>query len=282
MEAEDIEVSLLLEGIYQKYGYDFRKYSKASIKRRIKHLLAKTEASNISALTHELLHCPDQFTLALPELTVTTSEMFRDPVFFRCLRTQLVPILKTYPNPKIWIAGCSTGEEIYSIAIVLHETGLLDSTTIFATDINKLALSSAKSGIYPAENITGIMNRYHQSGGSMPFSNYFHAGYGAIRVEGFLKKNIVFAEHNLSTDSHFIKAQAVFCRNVLIYFDRDLQERVISLFADSLDRGGFLCLGSKESIDFLEVRARFRDFDSINRIYRLPVPGAPSSKEMLI
>lgn len=268
MKNEDIEIQLLLEAIYLKYGYDFRNYSKASIKRRIKYRFAKAGLPNITAMQYKILHDKTFFKTLLLDLSINVTEMFRDPSFYVALREKVLPILRTYPFIKIWHAGCSSGEEVYSTAIILKEEGLLDKALIYATDINEVVLKKAKEGIYPIDQIKEYTTNYQKSGGHESFSDYYTAKYDAAIMDKSLKKHIVFSQHNLATDSVFGEMNLVMCRNVLIYFDKELQSRVIGLFSDSLVRKGLLCLGSKESIRFSEYADYFKEFVAKEKIYQ--------------
>jgi chemotaxis protein methyltransferase CheR len=267
-QVDDIEVDLIAEAIYQVYGYDFRHYAKASFKRRLRSLVQDLKLQSISHLQHELLHKPEVFADKLPQLTVTVSEMFRDPSFFTALRDQVIPTLRTYPTIKIWHAGCSTGEEVYSLAIILLEEGLLDRSVIYATDINPNVLKSARDGIYPISAIKDFTRNYQKSGGKEAFSDYYTTGYGGARFLPRLKERIVFSEHNLATDDVFVECQLIICRNVLIYFDLELQQRVVDLFARSLTYKGFLGLGSKESLRYVPAGRFFTDYVGNEKIYR--------------
>src|SRR3954464_3905495 len=257
---EEIEIRLLLDAIYLRYHYDFRRYSAASIKRRLSAAKAQMNAETLSALQDKVLRDPQVFTRLLQFLTVGVSDMFRDPNFFRVLREQVVPELRTYPSIRVWIAGCSTGEELYSFAIVLREEGLLDRTTLYATDINPEALHKAEQGLYPIERLQAFTENHRLSGSPCSLSEYYTAGYGSATFDRTLRKNVVFSDHSLATDSVFAEVQLVSCRNVLIYFDRPLQDRALGLMKDSLCRRGFLGLGSKESLMFSEHATSFRDF----------------------
>lgn len=248
----DIEAGLLIDAIYRRYGYDFRGYSEASLKRRLTALMLKSGAASLSLLQHEILHKPEFFAAALADLTVTTSELFRDPAFFRTLREQVFPVLRTYPTFKVWHAGCSTGEEVYSLAIALKEAGLYDRAVIYATDLNPAALRVASEGIYQNEAMKLAPAAYLASGGLKRLEDYCTEGYGAVRFDKALRENIVFSEHNLVTDDVFSEMNLILCRNVLIYFKRDLQDRVLDLFSRSLIYKGFLCLGTKETVRFLK------------------------------
>lgn len=267
-DAEELEFKLVLEAIHLKYGYDFRGYASASLGRRAKALLSKFGIKDFGHLLQRLLKEPDFFRTVLPYLTVTTSEMFRDPQFFKSMREHVIPALKTFASLNIWIAGCSYGQEAYSLAILLHEEGLLDRTVIFATDVNPVALKSAREGIFAAENIQLYTRNYVEAGGARAFSDYYTADYGFARMASFLKDNMVFSEHNLGTDGVFSEMNLVTCRNVLIYFDKELQNRVLNLFRESLRFRGFLCLGSKENIRFSNQAYAFENVDAKNKIYQ--------------
>jgi chemotaxis protein methyltransferase CheR len=268
MSNENIEIGLLLDAIYRRYGYDFRNYTKASIKRRLRHYLTKTGLPNFSAMQHRLIYDEDFFKSLLLDLTVNVTEMFRDPSFYRSIRKNVVPILKTYPNIKVWHAGCSTGEEVYSMAILLEEEGLLDRTQIYATDIDDKVLEIAKEGIYPLERIKAYTENYQKAKGKKSFSDYYRAGYDAAIIKKSLKRNIVFTSHNLVTDSVFGEFHLIVCRNVLIYFNKELQNHVLKLFEQSLIRRGILALGSKETIQFSTSEKVFSEFDKDERIYQ--------------
>jgi chemotaxis protein methyltransferase CheR len=265
---EDIEIKLLIEGVAMRYGYDFRDYAQASFKRRIKHLLAKNNFPSISDLQHEILKSTDFFNQVLAEITVTTSEMFRDPPVFQALREHVIPVLKTYPAFKVWHAGCSSGEEVYSFAIMLYEAGLIERAVIYATDINPRALANAKEGIYINEDIKKFATNYLESGGTEDFSNYFTTAYGSSKIIPEIKKNILFSEHNLVTDDVFSEVHIILCRNVMIYFDRQLQNRALNLFSRSLIYKGFLCMGSKETPRFLDRSTDFEDVSPAHKIFR--------------
>lgn len=268
IENEDIEIRLLLEAIYLKYGYDFRSYSDAHIKRRILHRLTLSGLSNVSELQHKVLYDKDFCSTLLSDFSINVTEMFRDPSFYKAFRKEVVPVLKTYPFIKIWHAGCSTGEEVYSMAILLKEEGLYDRSQIYATDFNKEVLQRAREGIYAIDNIKQFTYNYQQSGGSASFADYYIAKYDSVILEQSLKKKIVFADHNLVTDDVFGEMHVICCRNVLIYFNKELQNKVINLFSKSLGSGCFLCLGSKESLRFLSSSSSFESFVETERIYQ--------------
>ena len=265
---ESVERHLLLEGIYLKYGYDFRQYSETALNRRIEQIMKSLGLQSEVDLLAVVLKDGDLFYRILPTFTVTTSEMFRDPNFFLSLRQNIAPILKTYANLNIWIAGCSTGEEVHSLAILLNEEGLLERSTIFATDINTHALKSAKEGIYNLDSIKDFTRNYVAAGGKGSPSDYYTADYNRARMRSFLRENVVFAEHNLATDGVFIEAHLILCRNVLIYFNRGLQDRAMSLFHQSLAPRCFLALGSKETTRFSEFADDFSCLDKENKIYQ--------------
>jgi chemotaxis protein methyltransferase CheR len=268
LAIEQIEINLLLEAIHQRYGYDFRQYSQTSIKRRLRHHLAKTKYQTISALIPEILHDPAAFQALILDLSVTVTEMFRDPWFFLALRQKVFPYLKTFPFINVWQAGCATGEEVYSLAILLKEEGLYARTRIYATDINDAALEKAKTRIYPLEQIKTYSANYQKAGGQKSLADYYQARYHSTIFEASLQDNITFANHNLATDGVFAEMHLILCRNVLIYFDRALQNRVLSTFRDSLCYNGFLCLGSKETLQFSDVQNDFVEFSAPEKIYQ--------------
>lgn len=266
--AGDIELRLLMEAIYLRYNHDFRDYTGASQKRRVAYALEQMQFRSISALQEQVLRDPEVFARLLQFLTIPVSEMFRDPSYFLALREHVVPVLHTYPSIKVWIAGCSTGEEVYSMAILLKEEGLLERALIYATDINPQSLEKARQGIFPAEAVRDYTANYQRSGGRRAFSDYYTAAYGGARFDPALRANVIFADHSLATDSVFAETHLVSCRNVLIYFNRRLQDRALGLFHDSLCYRGFLGLGSKESIDFSAYGERFDTVSRPDRIYR--------------
>ena len=266
VQVEDIEIRLLLEAIYQLYGYDFRSYSPASMRRRIMHRLTMSGFSTVLEMTDRVLRDRQFFVTLLNDLTVNVTEMFRDPEFYKAFREEVVPVLKTFPFIKIWHAGCSTGEEIYSMAILLEEEGLYERAMLYATDIYKNVLAAAKKGIYPIHAFKQYTDNYRRAGGRQSLSDYATARYDSVIMEQRLKRNIVFADHDLATDQVFGEMHVILCRNVLIYFDRPLQQRVFKLFGESLDMGGFLCLGTKESLRF---SGNEESFDVVNRSLRI-------------
>ena len=266
VQVEDIEIRLLLEAIYQLYGYDFRSYSPASMRRRIMHRLTMSGFSTVLEMTDRVLRDRQFFVTLLNDLTVNVTEMFRDPEFYKAFREEVVPVLKPFPFIKIWHAGCSTGEEIYSMAILLEEEGLYERAMLYATDIDKNVLAAAKKGIYPIHAFKQYTDNYRRAGGRQSLSDYATARYDSVIMEQRLKRNIVFADHDLATDQVFGEMHVILCRNVLIYFDRPLQQRVFKLFGESLDMGGFLCLGTKESLRF---SGNEESFDVVNRSLRI-------------
>lgn len=268
MKIDPIEEKLFLEGVFLRYGYDFRRYSRASLSRRIENVLTRMHASDPLDLLKIVLRDREQFEKMLSMMTVTTTEAFRDPFLFRALREKVIPVLRTYPTLKIWNAGCSTGEEVYTLAILLEEEGLLARTTIYATDINLEALRTAREGTYPLDVMKVFTKNYAEFGGTGHPSNYYTADYGFAKFSRSLKENIVFSEHNLATDGVFTEAHLVMCRNVLIYFNRDLQNRVFDLFSKTLISRGFLVLGSRETVRFSDSAADFDVVDASARIYQ--------------
>jgi chemotaxis protein methyltransferase CheR len=267
-ELERVEIELLLEGVFRHYGFDFRSYAYASIRRR---LWKRTEAeglSSISELQARVLHDGSAMERLLLDLSVSVTAMFRDPEFYRVFREDVVPLLRTYPFIRIWHAGCSTGEEVYSTAIVLEEEGLLERTRIYATDINGAVLQQARAGIFPLNRMQEYTENYIRAGGTRSFSEYYTAKYDGALFSPSLTRNTVFSQHNLVTDRSFSEFTVIFCRNVLIYFDRELQNRVHTLFYDSLVTLGILALGSKESLRFSQYEPCYEKLHSRERLYR--------------
>jgi chemotaxis protein methyltransferase CheR len=268
LKIEDIEIQLLLEGLYQRYHYDFRHYALASVKRRLKQAREQMGFRSFSALQESLLHDPGMLAHILGYLTVQVSEMFRDPSYFRAIREKIVPHLRTYPSLKVWIAGCSSGEELYSFVILFREEGLEQRTLFYATDINQDALGKAEAGIYDLDRIKLFTENHRKSGGKSSLSDYYSAAYGKASFDKSLRKQVVFSDHSLVTDAVFAEMHLVSCRNVLIYFDRALQDRALGLFKDSLARKGFLGLGSKESMRFSDHAGSFSDCVREEKIYQ--------------
>ncbi|TWG83107.1 chemotaxis protein methyltransferase CheR [Cupriavidus gilardii J11] len=264
----DIELELLLEGIYRKYQHDFRGYSRASLRRRLSQALRDLKLDTLSQLQDRMLRDSALFTRLFQYLTVQVSEMFRDPSYFRALREQVVPVLKTYPSLKVWVAGCSSGEELWSLAILFAEEGLHERTTFYATDINPAALAEARAGVYDVARLRAFGRNYLAAGGQHSLGDYYHAAYGKAKFDASLVTRAVFADHSLATDSVFQEAQLISCRNVLIYFDRSLQDRALGLFRDALVRHGFLGLGSKESLQFSAHAEAFEAVMPADRLYR--------------
>jgi len=269
MDDFDIEIRLFLDAIYHRYHYDFRAYAMQSMKRRLRAAMQRLGCRTLSQLQDRVLHDPELFPGLLDFLTVHVSEMFRDPPFFLALREKVVPILRTYPSLKIWVAGCSAGEEAYSMAILLHEEGLLTRSLIYATDINPRALQRAEAGVFDVQSVAGFTENHRRSGAPVSLSEYYTAAYGSALFDKALRRNIVFSDHSLATDSVFAEVQLITCRNVLIYFDRGLQERAIGLFRDALCPNGFIGIGSKESLRFSRHGAAFVPVSTEERIYQM-------------
>ena len=268
LENQRLEIRLLLEAIYQKSGYDFRGYASAHIKRRLDHVRARNSIPSFCEMIRRLIYDAGFFDEILQALSINVTEMFRDPEFYRAVRKSVVPHLKTYPFIKVWHAGCAAGQEVYSMAILLDEEGMRERTQIYATDINPQVLEAARRGIYPLESVRQYTANYQKSGGQASFADYYTAGYESVAIAADLKKNVLFSPHNLVTDGIFGEMNVIFCRNVLIYFGDDLQDNVVKLFLDSLCNGGFLCLGSKESLRFSAHADAFDVVDAREKIYR--------------
>jgi len=269
IDLQDIEVELFVRGLKLRYGYDFSQYAPASLKRRVLQLVQSQRVGTVSELTSRLLHEPGFLDTVLEGLSVPVSEMFRDPEVFRALREQVLPVLASYPQINIWQAGCAHGQEVYSLAILLEEAGLYERTQIYATDFNESALRHAQEGIYPAKEAQLWSRNYLAAGGSYSLADYYSARYELIKLDQRLRRHVTFANHNLVTDEVFCEAHMVMCRNVLIYFSDPLQDRTLALFRDSLVRGGFLCLGTRESLDFAPSAGDFTPVNAALRIYRL-------------
>lgn len=270
--VEDLEIQLLLDALYQRYHYDFRHYARASIKRRLTQARQRLGFTSISAMQESVLHDPASLPRLLDHLTVQVSEMFRDPSYFRALREQVLPHLRTYPSLKVWVAGCSNGEELYSLSILFREEGLGARTLFYATDINPNALRAAEAGVYPLDQIRRFTENHQKSGARASLSDYYTADYGRAVFDKTLRSQVVFSDHSLVTDAVFAEMHLISCRNVLIYFDRPLQDRAIGLFRDFLARKGFLGLGSKESLRFTGHAAAFSDFVRDEKIYQRREP----------
>ena len=267
-ELERIEIELLLEGVFRRYGFDFRSYAFASIRRRLWKRIEAEGVHTITELQGRVLHEPEAMERLLLDLSVNVTAMFRDPGFYSVFRREVVPLLRTYPFIRIWHAGCSTGEEVYSTAIVLEEEGLLDRARVYATDINDVVLQQARGGIFPLNRMQEYTENYIRAGGTRSFSEYYTAKYDGALFKPALTRNVVFAQHNLVTDRSFAEFNVIFCRNVLIYFDRELQERVHALFYDSLATFGILALGSKESLRFSQYEDCYERLNSREKLYR--------------
>ncbi len=268
MLLEESEIRMLIYSIYEKYGYDFSNYSKASIRRRLIRILDLLEFNNLKELQSWLLKSNENFERFLNEVTVNVTEMFRDPTFFKSLKERVFPYLKTFPYTKIWHAGCSTGEEMYSLAILLEEAKLLSKAQVYGTDINTNVIREAREGIYPLKEMADYSRNYVRAGGKESLSNYYLAKFDSAIFSSHIKQNLLFSYHNLVTDSSFNEFNLIVCRNVLIYFDRELQAKVFQLFLDSLPPLGYLALGSKESVLFDKQRDQFEVIDEKERIYR--------------
>jgi chemotaxis protein methyltransferase CheR len=264
----DQEVQQLIEAVYRAYHYDFRRYAFASLKRRLSAAMSRFHCATMAELQERVLRDATQFQALLDYLTVQVSEMFRDPGYFLALRAHVLSRLATYPSLKLWVAGCSTGEEVYSLAILLQEEGLLARTHIYATDINARALAKAEAGVYDIDRIAGFTENHQRSGASTSLSSYYTANYGRAVFDRALRRQVVFSDHSLATDSVFSEVQMVSCRNVLIYFQRDLQDRAVGLFREALCPGGFLGIGSRESLRFSAHAGGFTEVVADQRIYQ--------------
>ncbi|RBW71161.1 protein-glutamate O-methyltransferase CheR [Bacillus taeanensis] len=265
---ERIEIELLLEGVYRYYGFDFRNYAFSFIKRRIFQLLQKESLTSVSALQEQILYNPNMMKKLFHAFSINVTEMFRDPSFFKTLRIKVIPLLKDQPIIRIWHIGCSTGEEVYSMAILLYEEGVLDQAQIYATDINGTVLEKAKLGAFPIESMQHYTKNYHLSGGKQAFSEYYTAKNNEVVFHSFLKKNIVFAQHNAALDHSINEFHIIICRNVLIYFNKQLQNEVQKLIYESLSPLGFLGLGKREEVRFTSYGNCYKVYDSAEKWYR--------------
>ncbi|MDE3072097.1 MAG: protein-glutamate O-methyltransferase CheR [Pseudomonadota bacterium] len=274
LAREGIELELFIQAMHRRHGYDFSQYAPASLRRRVRQLAERFGCDSISALTGRALHEPKLLPQLLEGLSVPVSDMFRDPAVFRALREKVLPLLASYPQINIWQAGCAHGEEVYSLAILLEEEGLYERSRIFATDLSANALRQAEEGIYPLREAKQWSRNYQAAGGTRSLVDYYNARYDLLKLDDQLRRNITFAQHNLASDRVFCEAHLVLCRNVLIYFSNPLQDHCLALFRDSLVRGGFLCLGMCESIDFADSAGDFAAADASLRIYRLAANGA--------
>lgn len=267
-DAEDVEIGLLLEGLFRVHGFDFRDYSRTSIRRRILELKRHEKLKSVSALQDKVLHdaaCRERLLLGL---SVHATSMFRDPSFYATFRKRVVPLLKTYPTVQIWVAGCSTGEEVYSLAILLREEAVYDRCRIYATDISPAVLKRARDGIFSLASMREYTNNYHQAGGVHEFSDYYTAQYDSVIFSHGLRDNVVFSQHNLATDGSFNEFQVILCRNVMIYFNKDLQARVHNLLYDSLSMFGVFGLGNKESLKFTPRAESYQNLSETDKLYR--------------
>lgn len=267
IHIENDKLRVLLGAILDRYGYDFREYAEASVKRRFQHFMEPRKIASLEQLEKMIFENEHFFETFVEELSVTVTEMFRDPGFYRSLRTNVMKRLATYPIIKIWVAGCATGEEAYSIAIMLKEEGLLDRSIIYATDINQRSLQKAREGVYSMDPMKDYTRNYQEAGGQHAFSEYYKAKYNSVLFDRSLRRNIVFSAHNLATDRSFNEFQLIVCRNVMIYFNQRLQNKVLNLFFDSLCSFGFLALGNKESLLFSDKREAFEEIDRREKIY---------------
>jgi chemotaxis protein methyltransferase CheR len=268
IDSEKLEIDMLLDGIHSRYGYDFAHYSRASLKRRLERALAQTKLTRFSELLDLLFHSEKSFDEFLKIMSITVTEMFRDPQFYQAIRKHVVPLLKTYPFIKVWHAGCATGEEVYSMALLLHEEGFLDRARIYATDFNKHALDAAANGVYSTKQMAAYAANYQSAGGKGYFPDYYSDGYERAKFKDFLKEHITFSYHNLVTDGVFGEMNVICCRNVLIYFDKTLQDQVLGKFSASLRHGGFLCLGKGETLNSTTIKPLFTAVDKTQRIYQ--------------
>lgn len=268
LDLEEVELSLLMEGIFRLHGFDFRDYSYPSLKRRVMKRVYGENLSSISSLQEKVLREPACMERLLLDLSINVTAMFRDPAFYVAFRLKVIPLLRTYPFVRIWHAGCSTGEEVYSIAILLEEEGLYDRCRIYATDMNEPVLDKARKGIFPLVSMKENTSNYLSGGGSAAFSDYYTAKYDSAIFHPSLKRNVVFAQHNLAIDESFNVFNVIFCRNVLIYFNNQLQERVLKLFHQSLETFGILGLGNKESLRYTSVAGSYEELDEAQRLYR--------------
>ncbi len=277
MDVEDIEIQLFIQAMQLRHGHDFSGYAPASLKRRVLELVRMHATGTISELNRRVLHDEGFVSRVIEGLSVPVSEMFRDPFVFKTLRETILPVLASHPQINVWQAGCAQGQEVYSLAILLEEEGLYERTRIYATDFNDAALAAAGEGIYATRDARDWSRNYLEAGGNRSFSDYYSARYDFIKLDQRLRRNVTFFNHNLVTDVVFCEAHLILCRNVLIYFGNALQDRTLGLFRDSLVRGGFLCLGTRENIDFSPLAADFQEVDSAARIYRVGNQGTRPS-----
>jgi chemotaxis protein methyltransferase CheR len=267
-ELEDLELELLLEAVFRRYGFDFRQYAPASLRRRVRRRMLAEGVRTFAGLLEKLLHDPACMERLLLDLSINVTAMFRDPTFYVAFREKVVPQLRTYPFTRVWVAGCSTGEEVYSLAILLQEEGVYERTRIYATDINESVLERAREGVFPLEKMQEYTQNYLRAGGTEAFSEYYVAAYDGAQFQRSLVDNVVFAQHNLVSDRSFNEFNVIVCRNVMIYFDKTLQNRVHGLFYESLAHLGVLALGHKESIHFSPYEERYEELDPAEKVYR--------------
>jgi chemotaxis protein methyltransferase CheR len=266
--ADVVELDLFLEALHRRWHYDFRSYSRASLIRRADLARERLGCASLSELQGRVLREPAVLPDVIDAMTVQVSELFRDPNYYLALRQDVVPHLRTFPSLKVWVAGCADGEELYSLAILFKEEGLFDRTLFYATEINRRALARAEGGVYPIDRLQAFSQNYQRAGGAGTLADHYTAGYGRVAFDRGLRERTVFTEHNLATDQVFSEVHLVSCRNVLIYFDTPLQDRALGLFAHSLTRGGFLGLGSHETLRFSPHARHFAAFDEPDRIWR--------------
>jgi chemotaxis protein methyltransferase CheR len=267
-DVERIEIDGLLEAIYRRYGFDFREYAPASLRRRLARRMQLEGLGTVSALQERILRDPPMMERLILDLSINTTAMFRDPSFYVAFRDKVVPLLRTYPYTRLWVAGCSTGEEVYSLAILLEEESLYKNARIYATDINEAVLDRAREGVFPMMKMREYTQNYIRAGGTRAFSDYYISAYDGAAFDQRLTRNVVFAQHNLVSDQSFNEFNVVMCRNVMIYFDRTLQNRVHDLFYSSLTRFGILALGHKESVNFTPNASHYKELDADERLYR--------------
>lgn len=265
--VKDEEVEYLIKDVYEMYGYDFSEYSRASFKRRVNRICLIDRFTSFAELRYTIINDPEYLKRFVEEITVNVTEMFRDPLFFKKLREKILPQLGTFPLIRIWVAGCSTGEEAYSMAILLKEANLYHKSLIYGTDLNPSVLETARSGVFPLQQMKLYSENYILSGGKKDFSDYYTANYDSVRFDKSLQEKLILSTHNLVSDSSFNSFQLIICRNVLIYFDRDLQERVFKLFDSSLENLGYLALGSKETLRFSKLDKVYHQIDD-QRIWK--------------
>lgn len=279
MDVEDIEIQLFVQAMRLRHGHDFSEYAPASLKRRVQQLVRTHESGTVIRLVDRILHEEGFLPRVIEGLSVPVSDMFRDPAVFRSLRDKVLPVLASYPEINIWQAGCAHGQEVYSLAILLEEAGLYERSRIYATDFNDAALAVAAEGIYATREARDWSRNYIEAGGSQSFSDYYSARYDFIKLDQRLRRHVTFLNHNLVADEVFCEAHLILCRNVLIYFSNALQDRTLGLFRDSLVRGGFLCLGTRENIDFSPAASSFTHIDGALRIYQLGGTGAKALRK---